>query len=141
MGRPPSSSTRREQTYSLAATGAASGDLVLIVADADGSRRPEALGHVRLEMGDRLGLRQPGVLSYVWVHRFPMFKWDAEGERWDATHNPFSAPVPDDVSRFCDSDPGCRPRAAVRPRAERLGVGGGSGPDPPARPCSSRHSR
>ena len=78
--------------------GAAAGDLVLIVADADRDAAAEALGHVRLAMGDRLGLRQPGVLGYVWIHRFPMFAWDEEGERWDATHNPFSAPVPEDVA-------------------------------------------
>ncbi|MGI8657951.1 MAG: aspartate--tRNA ligase [Candidatus Limnocylindria bacterium] len=88
-----------------AATGASEGDLVLIVADADRIAAAEALGHVRLEMGDRLGLRQPGVLGYVWVHNFPMFTWDDEGKRWDATHNPFSAPVPEDVDRM-ESDPG-----------------------------------
>ncbi|MCA1572154.1 MAG: aspartate--tRNA ligase [Chloroflexi bacterium] len=47
----------------------------------------------------------PGVLSYVWVHRFPMFTWDADGQRWDATHNPFSAPAPEDLDRL-ESDPG-----------------------------------
>jgi aspartyl-tRNA synthetase len=45
------------------------------------------------------------VLAYVWVHRFPMFTWEEEGQRWDATHNPFSAPVPEDVA-LMDSDPG-----------------------------------
>ncbi len=85
--------------------GAKPGDLILIVADADRIAAAEALGHVRVAMGDRLGLRQPGVLGYVWVHRFPMFTWDAEGERWDATHNPFSAPVPEDLERM-ESDPG-----------------------------------
>ena len=89
----------------LAAVGASSGDLVLIVADADRIAAAEALGHVRLAMGERLGLRRPGVLSYVWVHRFPMFTWDAEGQRWDATHNPFSAPAPEDLDRL-ESDPG-----------------------------------
>jgi aspartyl-tRNA synthetase len=89
----------------LAATGATPGDLVLIVADADRHAAAEALGHVRLAMGERLGLRQPGVLGYVWIHRFPMYAWDAEGERWDATHNPFSAPVPEDIP-LLDSDPG-----------------------------------
>ncbi|MGQ0608814.1 MAG: aspartate--tRNA ligase [Chloroflexota bacterium] len=87
------------------ATSASAGDLVLIVADADRVAGAEALGHVRLAMGDRLGLRQPGVLSYVWVHRFPMFTWDDEGQRWDATHNPFSAPAPEDLDRL-ESDPG-----------------------------------
>ena len=106
------------ETSLLAATGAGPGDLVLIVADADRIAAAEAIGHVRLEMGDRLGLRQPGVLSYVWVHRFPMFKWDAEGERWDATHNPFSAPVPDDVP-LLDTDPG-----AVRAQQYDLALNG-----------------
>ncbi|TAM77269.1 MAG: aspartate--tRNA ligase [Chloroflexota bacterium] len=71
------------------------GDLVLIVADADVAAQ-EALGQVRVELGARLGLADPDVLSYVWVSRFPMYQWDAEGRRWDATHNPFSAPVPED---------------------------------------------
>ena len=89
----------------LEVTGASAGDLILVVADADPIACAEALGHVRLAMGDRLGLRIPGVLAYVWVHRFPMFTWEEEGQRWDATHNPFSAPVPDDVP-LMDSDPG-----------------------------------
>ena len=83
-------------------TGANPGDLILAVADADALNGAEALGHVRLALGDELGLRQAGVLSYVWVNRFPMFKWDAAGNRWDATHNPFSAPVweqADDLER------------------------------------------
>jgi aspartyl-tRNA synthetase len=87
------------------ALGAAAGDLVLIVADADPIRGAEALGHVRLEIGDRLGLRAQGVLAYAWVRHFPMFKWDEEGKRWDATHNPFSAPVWEEEDRL-ESDPG-----------------------------------
>jgi aspartyl-tRNA synthetase len=93
------------ETELLTATGASAGDLILVVADGDRTAAAEALGHVRLEMGDRLGLRTPGVLAYVWVHRFPMYTWDAEGDRWDATHNPFSAPIPEDVDRL-ESDPG-----------------------------------
>ena len=87
------------------ACGAAPGDLILAVADTDALRGAEALGRVRLELGSQLDLRTPDVLSYVWVHRFPMFQWDAESNRWDATHNPFSAPVweqADDLER----DPG-----------------------------------
>ena len=89
----------------LGAVHASAGDLVLIVADPDRIAAAEAIGHVRLEMGDRLGLRTPGTHAYVWVHRFPMFTWDADGQRWDATHNPFSAPVPEDVP-LLDTDPG-----------------------------------
>jgi aspartyl-tRNA synthetase len=89
----------------LAEVGASAGDLVLIVADADRHAAAEALGHVRLEMGERLGLRDRGVLGYVWIHQFPMYTWDDEGQRWDATHNPFSAPVPEDIP-LLDTDPG-----------------------------------
>jgi aspartyl-tRNA synthetase len=88
-----------------AATGAEPGDLLLIVADSDRHKAAESLGHLRLEMGDRLGMRDSQALAYVWVHRFPMFTWDPEGERWDATHNPFSAPVPEEIERM-ESDPG-----------------------------------
>jgi aspartyl-tRNA synthetase len=102
----------------LAATGAGAGDLVLIVADAGRVAAAEALGHVRLEMGDRLGLRTPSVLAYVWVHRFPMYTWDAEGQRWDATHNPFSAPLPGDADRL-ESDP-----AGVRAQQYDLALNG-----------------
>jgi aspartyl-tRNA synthetase len=56
-------------------------------------------------MGDRLGLRDKNVLAYVWVYPFPMFKWDAELGRWDATHNPFSAPLWDEEERM-EADPG-----------------------------------
>jgi aspartyl-tRNA synthetase len=88
-----------------AATAAEPGDLLLIVADADRRTAAESLGKLRLEMGDRLGMRDSRALAYVWVHRFPMFTWDPEGERWDATHNPFSAPVPGEIERM-ENDPG-----------------------------------
>ncbi|HYM52279.1 MAG TPA: amino acid--tRNA ligase-related protein, partial [Candidatus Dormibacteraeota bacterium] len=89
----------------IEATGAEVGDLLLIVADADRVAAAEALGRLRVEMGERLGLRDPKVLAYVWVYPFPMFKWDAELERWDATHNPFSAPLWEEEARM-ETDPG-----------------------------------
>jgi aspartyl-tRNA synthetase len=77
------------------ATGAAEGDLILIVADTD-PVVAEVLGRLRAGLGERLGLADPNVLAYVWVNRFPMYQWDAENGRWDATHNPFSGVVPED---------------------------------------------
>ena len=76
-------------------TAAKEGDLILIVADAN-DVTADVLGRLRAELGIRLGLADPNVLSYLWVHRFPMYKWDAEGGRWDATHNPFSGVIPED---------------------------------------------
>jgi aspartyl-tRNA synthetase len=79
------------------AAGASAGDLVLVVA-AETAVANAALGRLRTELGARLGLADPDVLAYGWVHRFPMFEWDAENRRWDAVHNPFSGVVPEDES-------------------------------------------
>jgi aspartyl-tRNA synthetase len=79
----------------LERTAAAEGDLILIVADTP-DVTADVLGRLRVELGGRLGLADPNVLAYCWVHRFPMYKWDSENGRWDATHNPFSGVVPDD---------------------------------------------
>ncbi len=79
----------------LERTGAGEGDLILAVADAP-AVTADVLGRLRSELGERLGLADPDVLAYVWVNRFPMYQWDAENGRWDATHNPFSGVVPED---------------------------------------------
>ncbi|MBA2316070.1 MAG: aspartate--tRNA ligase [Chloroflexi bacterium] len=75
--------------------GANKGDLILVVADA-ATITSDVLGRLRVELGARLGLADPDVLAYCWVHRFPMYQWDADAGRWDATHNPFSGVVPED---------------------------------------------
>jgi aspartyl-tRNA synthetase len=75
--------------------GANEGDLVLVVAD----RAPvvaDVLGRLRAELGQRLGLADPDVLAYCWIHRFPMYEWDEDRNGWHATHNPFSGVVPED---------------------------------------------
>ena len=76
-------------------TRAGEGDLILAIADAPGVTA-DVLGRLRAELGERLGLADPNVLAYVWVNRFPMYQWDEENGRWDATHNPFSGVVPED---------------------------------------------
>jgi aspartyl-tRNA synthetase len=86
--------------------GAAPGDLVLVVAD-EPAITADVLGRLRAELGTRLGLADPNVLAFCWIHRFPMYQWDAENERWDATHNPFSGVVPEDEELLTtlDGDP------------------------------------
>ena len=101
-------------------TGAGEGDLILVVADTH-EVTAEVLGRLRVELGDRLGLADPDVLAYVWVHRFPMYQWDAEIGRWHATHNPFSGVLPEDETllvtasgdpaRHSPEDPAGRARA------------------------------
>jgi aspartyl-tRNA synthetase len=72
------------------------GDLILIVADVDHEHVADVLGRLRQELGLRLGLADQNVLAYCWVYHFPMYQWDSERGRWDATHNPFSGVVPED---------------------------------------------
>ena len=79
----------------VARAGAKEGDLVLIVADR-ANITADVLGRLRAELGNRLGLADPDVLAYCWVHRFPMYEWDEERKGWHATHNPFSGVVPED---------------------------------------------
>jgi aspartyl-tRNA synthetase len=81
----------------LERTAAGEGDLILVVADR-AEATADVLGRLRVELGARLGLADPNVLAYCWVHRFPMYQWDAENGRWDATHNPFSGVLPEDES-------------------------------------------
>ncbi len=86
--------------------GAGPGDLVLVVADT-AAVTADVLGRLRAELGNRLGLADPDVLSFCWINRFPMYQWDAENERWDATHNPFSGVLPEDEELLTtlDGDP------------------------------------
>src|SRR5260221_7632765 len=103
-----------------AAAGASPGDLVLIVADTS-TVANDVLGKLRVELAARLGLADRTVLAHCWGNRFPMYQWDAENGRWDATHNPFSGVLPEDeallVTPSCDpakpspEDPAGRARA------------------------------
>ena len=87
-----SDDTQRALIERAAAT---EGDLILIVADRH-EVTADVLGRLRVELGARLKLADPKLLAYVWVHRFPMYQWDTENGRWDATHNPFSGVLPED---------------------------------------------
>jgi aspartyl-tRNA synthetase len=94
-----------ETTRQIAdALGATPGDLVLIVAD-----QPDVantvLARLRLEIGDRLGLRDPKTMAFCWIVDFPLFEWDEDESRWSFVHNPFCGPFPEDEALVTD-DPG-----------------------------------
>ena len=97
--------------------GAKPGDLMLILAG-DTARTRKALGELRLEMGSRLGLRDPQKFSCLWVVDFPLFEWDDETQRYYAMHHPFTSPNPEDIDKL-DSDTG-----AVRATAYDMVVNG-----------------
>jgi aspartyl-tRNA synthetase len=74
--------------------GAKTGDLILILAGKEELTR-KAISELRLEMGQRLGLRNPDNYKPLWVIDFPLFEYDAEGDSWAARHHPFTAPKPE----------------------------------------------
>lgn len=100
------------------------GDLILILAGNE-EKTQKALNELRLEMGNRLGLRNPEVYAPLWVVDFPLLEWDEDTQRFYAKHHPFTSPKPEDIPMI-DTNPG-----AVRANAYDLvingvEVGGGS---------------
>ncbi|MDE7025137.1 MAG: aspartate--tRNA ligase [Paramuribaculum sp.] len=93
------------------------GDLMLILCGQT-MRTRKQLCELRLEMGSRLGLRDPQNFSCLWVVDFPLFEWDDETQRYYAMHHPFTSPNPEDIDKL-DSDTG-----AVRATAYDMVVNG-----------------
>ena len=101
------------------------GDLILIMSGDDAMRTRRQLCELRLEMGNRLGLRDKNKFALLWVVDFPMFEWSDEEGRLMAMHHPFTQPKAEDIA-LLDTDP-----AAVRADAydmvcNGVEVGGGS---------------
>ncbi|MCQ2177414.1 MAG: aspartate--tRNA ligase [Bacteroidales bacterium] len=79
--------------------GAKAGDMVLVLC---GPKRKTQtrLGVLRIEMGNRLGLRDPKVFAPLWIVDFPLLEWDDETQRFYAMHHPFTAPKPEHEDWF-----------------------------------------
>ena len=77
--------------------GAKDGDLVLILSGEKTNKTRTQLCTLRLEMGDRLGLRDKNKFECLWIVDFPLFEWSDEEQRLMATHHPFTMPNPDDI--------------------------------------------
>jgi len=77
--------------------GANDGDLVLIMSGDNANKTRVQLCTLRLEMGDRLGLRDKNKFECLWIVDFPLFEWSDEEQRLMATHHPFTMPNPDDI--------------------------------------------
>ena len=76
--------------------GAKKGDLILILSGKANKVRPQ-LSALRMELGNRLGLRNPKEFAPLWVVDFPLLEWDEESERYHAMHHPFTSPKPEDI--------------------------------------------
>ena len=77
--------------------GAKDGDLVLILSGDNANKTRIQLCSLRLEMGDRLGLRDKNKFCCLWIIDFPLFEWSDEEQRLMSTHHPFTMPNPDDI--------------------------------------------
>lgn len=100
------------------------GDLILVLA---GERELalKALSELRLEMGDRLELRDPNVFRPLWVVDFPLLEWDEETGRFHAMHHPFTSPYEEDLELF-RTDPGKVRAKAYDLVINGVEIGGGS---------------
>jgi len=106
------------------ATGAQPGDLILVLAGAEPKTR-KAMSELRLEMGERLGLRDRNTFRCLWVVDFPLLEWGEESNRWHAMHHPFTAPIPEDIG-LLQTDPGKVRANAYDMVINGVEVGGGS---------------
>ncbi len=100
------------------------GDLILILA---GERKTtlSALSELRLEMGERLGLRKKSEFVPLWVVDFPLLEWDDETKRFYAMHHPFTSPKPEDI-HLLEEDPGRVMANAYDLVINGVEIGGGS---------------
>ncbi|UBM62590.1 aspartate--tRNA ligase [Candidatus Sulfidibacterium hydrothermale] len=100
------------------------GDLMLILSgDADAVRRQ--LNELRLEMGTRLGLRDPQNYKALWVVDFPLLEWNEDDQRYHAMHHPFTSPKPEDLD-LLETDPGKVHANAYDLVINGVEIGGGS---------------
>ena len=79
--------------------GAKKGDMMLVLCGAK-RKTQNMLGVLRIEMGNRLGLRDPFNFAPLWVVDFPLVEWDDETQRFYAMHHPFTAPKPEHLELF-----------------------------------------
>lgn len=79
---------------------AKTGDIVFVMSGDSNRKVQTMLGVLRIEMGNRLGLRDPKVFAPLWIVDFPLLEWSEEDERFYAMHHPFTAPKPEHMNLF-----------------------------------------
>ena len=84
--------------------GAKPGDLIFLMSGNENKVRTQ-LSALRMELGNRLGLRNPKEFAPLWVIDFPLLEWDEESGRYHAMHHPFTSPKPEDLE-LIHTEPG-----------------------------------
>ena len=79
---------------------AKTGDIVFVMSGDNNRKVQTMLGVLRIEMGNRLGLRDPKVFAPLWIVDFPLLEWSEEDGRFYAMHHPFTAPKPEHMNLF-----------------------------------------
>lgn len=97
--------TEEEKAALRTAAGAETGDVLLVVSDADNVRACTALGQVRLEVGRRCELIDPDKFNFLWVVKFPLFEYSEEEGRYMAMHHPFTMPTEGSMDKL-ETEPG-----------------------------------
>ncbi len=87
-----------------AVTGAKPGDIIFVLSGPANKTRAQ-LSALRMELGNRLGLRKPDEFAPLWVVDFPLLEWDEESGRYHAMHHPFTSPKPEDM-HLLETEPG-----------------------------------
>jgi aspartyl-tRNA synthetase len=100
------------------------GDLILILAG-DKIKTRKSLGELRLEVANRLKLRENGVYNCLWVVDFPLLEYNENDKRWYAMHHPFTSPNPDDLN-YLSTNPGKIRANAYDMVINGVEIGGGS---------------
>jgi aspartyl-tRNA synthetase len=103
---------------------AEAGDLLLVLSG-DTEKTRKALNELRLEMGNRLGLRDAHVFAPLWVVNFPLLEWDEDSKRYHAMHHPFTSPKKEDL-HLLDKNPGEVRANAYDMVINGVEIGGGS---------------
>jgi aspartyl-tRNA synthetase len=101
------------------------GDLILILSGDNANKTRKQLNELRLNMGNRLGLRDKNKFSCLWVVDFPLLEWDDETQRYYAMHHPFTSPKPEDIPML-ETSPGEVRANAYDMVINGVEVGGGS---------------
>ncbi|MDC8105537.1 aspartate--tRNA ligase [Chryseobacterium sp. PTM-20240506] len=104
--------------------GAKEGDLMLILSGNENKVRAQ-LSALRMELGNRLGLRKGDVFAPLWVVDFPLLEFDEETQRYHAMHHPFTSPKPEDI-HLLETDPGKARANAYDMVLNGNEIGGGS---------------